>query len=66
MKAEVHTRFETLLVCKENVIDTCRNQYKETCIILKVFFFFRKCDWFFRSPNLEKKNILKNYLELEI
>ena len=28
--------------------------------------FFRKCDVFFRSPNLKKENIPKNYPELEI
>ena len=33
-------------------------------IVLKVFF-FRKCDSFFRSPNL-KNNIPKNYPELEV
>ena len=33
------------------------------CYILKVFFFFRKCDSFFKSS---KKNVPKNYPELEI
>ena len=55
MKAEVHTRFETLLVCKENVIDTCRNQYKETCIILKVFFFSESAIGFLDLQILKKK-----------
>ena len=32
---------------------------------LKVVF-FRKCDSFFKSPNLQKENIPKNYPELEI
>ena len=35
-------------------------------IIIKGGFFFRKCNVFFRSPNLKKKNIPKNYPELEI
>ena len=34
-------------------------------ILLKVAL-FRKCDVFFRSPNLGKRNIPKNYSELEI
>ena len=29
-------------------------------------FFFRKCDSFFRYPNLKKKIFQKNYPELEI
>ena len=29
-------------------------------------FFFRKCDSFFKSPNLQKKDFPKNYPELEI
>ena len=35
-------------------------------VILKGGFFFRKYDSFFKSPNLKKKNIPKNYPKLEI
>ena len=31
-----------------------------------MWLFFRKCDSFFKSPNLQNKNIPKNYPELEI
>ena len=33
---------------------------------IKGGFFFRKCDVFFKSPNLQKKIFQKNYPELEI